>query len=80
MGGDGSRSRPASAPLFLASRMRATLADDVRAAAASAVGSAPPGEDRHVDRLRVSVAANADARTIREALRRAIAAELGRKR
>lgn len=79
MGGDGSRVGPAGAPQFLASRMRATLSDDVRAAAESAVGSAPPAKDRRIDRLRVSVAANADAKTMREALRRAIAAELGRK-
>ena len=79
MAGEGARSGAAGAPPFLASRLRATLADDVRAAAQAAVGSAPPSENRHIDRLKVSVPANADTKTLREALRRAIAGELERK-
>jgi hypothetical protein len=64
---------------FAAAAMRAGLAEYVRAATEAAVGAAPPAVDRHIERLRVRIPANADARTMRETLRRAIAAELGRK-
>lgn len=75
MAHDGARS---SSP-FATATMRAGLADHVRAATEAAVGAAPPAVDRHIERLQVRLPANADARTMREALRRAIAAELGRK-
>jgi hypothetical protein len=64
----------------MARQLRRDLAGEARAAVNQAIEAAPPQCDRRIDRLRISLGPGADTAAVGEAIRRAMAAELARRR